>query len=52
MGPFRLTGCSVKDLPGGESQGGCDVSFDTSDLGDFSEAFPFPVESSNSTGFD
>ena len=35
MGPFSLTGCSVKDLPGGDSQGGCDVSFDTSDLGRF-----------------
>jgi hypothetical protein len=52
MGPFTLTGCSVKDLPGGETQGGCDASFDTSNLGDFTVPFPFPVESSNSSGFD
>jgi hypothetical protein len=52
MGPFSLTGCSVSDLPGGVSQGGCDASFDTSDLGNFQDAFSFPVESSNSSGYD
>jgi hypothetical protein len=52
MGPFRLAGCSVKDLPGGDQQGGCDAFFDTSGLGDFKEMFSFPVESSNSSGFD
>jgi hypothetical protein len=52
MGPFRLTGCSVSDLPGGVSQGGCDAFFDTSDLGNFQDAFSFPVESSNSSGYD
>jgi hypothetical protein len=52
MGPFRLAGCSVKDLPGGESQGGCDAFFDTSNSGDFSELFSFPVESSHSSGYD
>ncbi len=52
MGPFTLTGCSVTKLSGGVSQGGCDALFDTSDLGDFSDVFSFPVESSNSSGFD
>ena len=52
MGPFRLTGCSVSDLPGGVSHSGCDVFFDTSNFGDFQFAFPFPVESSNSSGYD
>jgi hypothetical protein len=27
MGPFRLTGCSVKDPPGGFSHSACDVFF-------------------------
>jgi hypothetical protein len=52
MGPFRLTGCSVKDLPGGEKQSGCDVFFDTSNAGDFTRMFLFDVESSNSSGYD
>jgi len=52
MGPFTLAGCSVTKLSGGVSQGGCDALFDTSDLGDFSDVFSFPVESSNSSGFD
>jgi hypothetical protein len=52
MGPFQLAGCSVKDLPGGDQQGGCDAFFDTSSSGDFKEMFSFPVESSNSSGFD
>jgi hypothetical protein len=51
-GPFRLAGCSVKDLPGGDKQSGCDAFFDTSSSGDFKEMFSFPVESSNSSGFD
>jgi hypothetical protein len=52
MGPFRLTGCSASDLPGGVSQGGCDAFFDTSNLGNFQDAFSFDVESSNSSGYD
>ena len=52
MGPFRLTGCAVKDLPGGEKHCGCDVFFDTSNAGDFTFRFLFPVESSNSSGYD
>jgi hypothetical protein len=52
MGPFRLTGCSVKDLPGGEKHSGCDVFFDTSNPGDFLFSFLFPVESSNDSGYD
>ena len=49
---FRFTGCSVSDLPGGVSQGGCDIFFDTSNLGMFTEILSFPVESSNSSGYD
>jgi hypothetical protein len=41
IGPFRLSGCSVKDLPGGMSQPGCDVFFDTSVLGMSATCFPF-----------
>jgi hypothetical protein len=52
MGPFRLTGCSVKDLPGGDKQSGCDAFFDTGALGNFQDMFSFPVESSNSGGYD
>jgi hypothetical protein len=52
MGPFRLSGCSVTKLLGGVSQGNCDAFFDTSALGDFSDVFSFPVESSNSSGYD
>jgi len=34
------------------SQPGCDVFFDTSVFGDFSDVFSFPVESSNTSGYD
>jgi hypothetical protein len=49
---FRFTGCSVSKLPGGVSQPGCDIFFDTSSLGDFTEVLNFDVESSNSSGYD
>src|SRR5262249_51846190 len=52
LGPFRLTGCAVNDLPGGETHHGCDVFFDTSNFGDFLFSFPFDVESSNASGYD
>jgi hypothetical protein len=49
---FRFTGCSVKNLLGGVSQGGCDIFFDTDLTGVFTEVLDFPVESSNSSGYD
>ena len=49
---FGFTGCSVSNLPGGVSQPGCDIFFDTSSLGDFTEVLSFDVESSNSSGYD
>ena len=49
---FRFTGCSVKNLLGGVSQGGCDIFFDTDLAGMFTEVLDFPVESSNSSGYD
>jgi hypothetical protein len=49
---FRFTGCSVKNLPGGEKQHGCDIFFDTDIAGMFTEMLDFPVESSNSSGYD
>jgi hypothetical protein len=52
MGPFSVAGCAVQDLSGGASQGGCDAFFDTSTLGTFMDSFAFPVESSNSSGYD
>ena len=38
--PFHIAGCSVMDLPGGDSQLGCDVFFDTDALGDFMRQIP------------
>src|SRR5262249_53470957 len=49
---FRFTGCSVKNLLGGVSQGGCDIFLDTDIAGMFTEVLDFPVESSNSSGYD
>jgi hypothetical protein len=44
---FRFTGCSVTDLLGGVSQGGCDTFLDTDLAGMFTEVRDFPVGSSN-----
>ncbi len=49
--PFSLAGCSVNDLPGGDSQS-CNVLFDTSSLGSFMDSVIFDVESSNASGYD
>ena len=49
---FDFNGCSAKDLLGGTSQGGCDVSFETGALGNFTQTLSFDVESSNSSGYD
>src|SRR4029077_4347817 len=49
---FRFTGCSVTNLLGGVSQRGCDIFFDTGLAGMFTEILDFPVESSNSSGYD
>ena len=49
---FRFTGCSVTNLLGGVSQGGCDIFFDTDLAGMFTEVLDFPVESSNASGYD
>jgi hypothetical protein len=49
---FQFTGCSVNDLPGGVSQGGYDIFFDTGSLGNLTEVLSFAVESSNSSGYD
>jgi hypothetical protein len=43
---FRFTGCSVTNLLGGVSQGGCDIFLDTDVAGMFTEVLDFPVESS------
>jgi PEP-CTERM motif len=43
---FDLSGCSVTRLPVGASQP-CDIFFDTSTAGDFSEVLKFDVESIN-----
>jgi hypothetical protein len=47
---FRFTGCSVNNLLGRVSQGGCDIFFDTDLPGMFTEVLSFAVESSNSSG--
>jgi hypothetical protein len=44
---FSITGDSVGNLPGGVSQGGFDITFDTSFLGSFTEMLSFDVESIN-----
>jgi PEP-CTERM motif len=44
---FRFTGCSVTKLPVGLSLPGCDIFFDTSIAGDFTEVLKFDVESMN-----
>jgi hypothetical protein len=49
---FNFTGCSVNNLAGGVSQSGCDISFDTSSVGNFTELLSFDVESSNPGGYD
>ena len=49
---FDLSGNSVSDLAGGDTQGGFAVGFDTSTLGSFDELLSFDVESSNSSGYD
>ena len=46
------TPLSVKNFLGGVSQGGCDIFFDTDLAGMFTEVLDFPVESSNSSGYD
>jgi len=48
---FTIVGDSVSGLAGGDSQGGFDVSFDTSMLGNFDEMLSFDVGSSNSSGY-
>jgi hypothetical protein len=49
---FTIAGESVQDLLGGTTQGGFDISLDTSNLGNFLETLSFDVESSNSSGYD
>jgi hypothetical protein len=49
---FTISGDSVSDLAGGAIQGGFDIGFDTSNLGNFTELLSFDVESSNSSGYD
>jgi hypothetical protein len=49
---FTISGDSVSDLAGGTIQGGFDIGFDTSNLGNFTEMLSFDVESSNSSGYD
>jgi len=49
---FTITGDSVSGLAGGATQGGFDVGFDTSNLGNFVETLSFDVESSNSAPYD
>jgi hypothetical protein len=49
---FNFTGCSVNNLAGGVNQGGCDISFDTTSVGNFTELLSFDVESSNPGGYD
>jgi len=44
---FAITGDSVSRLPGGDTQSGFDISFDTSTLGSFMETLSFDVESIN-----
>jgi len=44
---FDFTGCSVTRVPGGVSQPGCDIFFDTRTVGDFTEVLKFAVESIN-----
>jgi hypothetical protein len=44
---FAITGNSFSNLLGGVSQGGFDITFDTSVLGNFTEMLSFDVESIN-----
>ena len=50
--PFRLSGCSVSGLPGGDSQSGCDIFLDTSIAQMVTASIFFDVESSNTSGYD
>jgi PEP-CTERM motif len=49
---FTFTGASFGGLAGGAIQGGFDIGFDTSNLGNFTEILSFDIESSNSGGYD
>jgi len=49
---FSIIGDSVSGLAGGAIQGGFDIGFDTSNLGNFTEMLSFDVESINSSGYD
>jgi hypothetical protein len=49
---FSIIGASVSGLAGGAIQGGFDIGFDTSNLGNFTEMLSFDIESSNSSGYD
>jgi hypothetical protein len=48
---FAIAGDSVSDLPGGDLQGGFDVTMDTSHPGPLDEVLTFDVGSSNASGY-